>query len=125
MKNGLKNQLQNILNSSWKKFKVKDEPVIQSNDSLAISFARSGIDSHTTQIFINLKKNHRLDTIDYNSIKGFSVIAKVINGMQTMHQFYITKDDVPDQDSIQKYGNIYLERKYPKLDYIKKAYIIK
>ncbi len=92
---------------------------------MAISFARDGVNSRTTQIFINLKDNHRLDTVDYNGVKGFPVIAKITKGMETVHKFYSTKDNVPDQDSIQKYGNNYLKRNYPELDYIKKAYIIK
>ena len=114
-----------ILNNSWEKYKIIDEPVLQSNDSMAISFARDGVNSRTTQIFINLKDNHRLDTVDYNGVKGFPVIAKITKGMETVHKFYSTKDNVPDQDSIQKYGNNYLKRNYPELDYIKKAYIIK
>ncbi len=114
-----------ILNNSWEKYKILDEPVLQSNDSMAISFARDGVNSRTTQIFINLKNNHRLDTINYNGVKGFPVIAKITKGMETVHKFYNTKDNVPDQDSIQKYGNAFLKRKYPDLDYIKKAYIIK
>ena len=114
-----------VLNSSWKKYRIKDEPVLQSNDSMAISFARDGLDSRTTQIFINLKNNHRLDTIHYNDVTGFPVIAKITKGMENVHKFYSTDDDVPDQDSIQKYGNDYLKRKYSKLDYIKRAYILK
>lgn len=114
-----------VLNNYWKKYKVMDEPVLQSNDSMAISFARSGINSRTTQIFINLKDNHRLDTLKYNGVTGFPVIAKITNGMKTVHKFYSTKGNVPNQDSIQKYGNVYLKRKYSNLDYIKKAYIIK
>lgn len=114
-----------VLNNHWKKYKVMDEPVLQSNDSMAISFARSGINSRTTQIFINLKDNHRLDTLKYNGVTGFPVIAKITNGMKTVHKFYSTKGNVPNQDSIQKYGNAYLKRKYSNLDYIKKAYIIK
>jgi len=114
-----------VLNKSWKKYKVSDEPVLKNNDSMAISFARSGVDSRTTQIFINLKNNHRLDTVDYNGVKGFPVIAKITQGMENVHKFYNTEDNVPDQDSINKYGNAYLKRNYPNLDYIKKAYIIK
>lgn len=114
-----------VLNTSWKKYKIKDEPVLQSNDSMAISFARDGVDSRTTQIFINLKDNHRLDTIHYNDVTGFPVIAKITKGMENVHKFYSTDDDVPDQDSIQKYGNDFLKRKYPKLDYIIRAYILR
>jgi len=92
---------------------------------MAISFARDGVNSRTTQIFINLKNNHRLDTVNYNGVKGFPVIARITQGMETVHKFYNTSDNVPDQDSINTYGNAYLKRKYPDLDYIKKAYIIK
>ena len=71
-----------LLNSSWKKYKIKDEPVLQSNDSMAISFARDGVDSRTTQIFINLKNNHQLDTVRFNGVIGFPVIAKITYGME-------------------------------------------
>jgi len=117
-------QNDSVLNTAWKKYKITDEPVLQSNDSMAISFARDGVDSRTTQIFINLKNNHRLDTVNYNRVTGFPVIAKITKGMENVHQFYSTNDNVPDQDSIQKYGNDYLKRKYPELDYIKRAYIL-
>ena len=118
-------QSDSVLNSSWKKYKIKDEPVLQSNDSMAISFARDGVDSRTTQIFINLKNNHRLDTVNFNGVTGFPVIAKITYGMGNVHKFYSTDEDVPDQDSIQKYGNDYIKRKYPKVDFINKAYILK
>jgi len=118
-------QSDSVLNSSWKKYKIKDEPVLQSNDSMAISFARDGVDSRTTQIFINLKNNHRLDTVNFNGVTGFPVIAKITRGMGNVHKFYSTDEDVPDQDSIQKYGNDYIKRKYPKVDFINKAYILK
>ena len=113
-----------MVNNSWKKYEILDEPVLQKNDSMAISFARDGINSRTTQIFINLKDNHRLDTVNYNGVKGFPVIARITQGMETVHEFYDTSDNVPDQDSINTYGNAYLKRNYPDLDYIKKVYII-
>jgi cyclophilin family peptidyl-prolyl cis-trans isomerase len=118
-------QNDSVLNNAWDKYKLKDEPVLQSNDSMTISFARDGVNSRTTQIFINLKNNHRLDTVNFNDVKGFPVIAKITSGMENVHKFYITQDNVPDQDSISKYGNDYLKRNYPKLDYIKKVYILK
>ncbi len=113
------------MTKSWKKFTIPDEPVLQKNDSMAISFARGGINSRTTQIFINLKDNHRLDTIKYNGVIGFPVVARISTGMETVHKLYSTKENVPDQDSINKYGNAYLKRKYPDLDYILEAYILK
>ena len=67
-----------ILNTKWGKNGIEDEPVLQKNDSMTISFARGGVKTRSNQIFINLKNNNRLDHIDYGGVKGFPVIAKVI-----------------------------------------------
>lgn len=116
-----------ILNNSWKKFKVLDEPTLKENREGTISFARGGKETRTTQLFINLKSNSpRLDTIFYSGVKGFPVIAEVIQGMDVVESFYDQYGEKPGarQDSIQKHGNSYLRRNFPKLDYIKKAYIL-
>jgi cyclophilin family peptidyl-prolyl cis-trans isomerase len=116
-----------ILNNRWSNVKLKDELVIKSNDSLTISFARGGKESRTTQIFINMKNNPRLDKLDYGGVKGFPVIATITNGMETVQKFYADYGPKPAKEQGQIYakGNTYLKEKYPKLDYIKKAYIIK
>lgn len=77
-----------ITNTQWKKHKVPDEIVKQSNDSMTISFARGGVNSRSTQIFINMKNNARLDELDYSGVKGFPVVAKITNGMETVKKFY-------------------------------------
>jgi cyclophilin family peptidyl-prolyl cis-trans isomerase len=117
-----------VLNSSWRNHKVPDEANIEANKEGAISFARSSKESRTTQLFINLKSNSpRLDTIFYNGVKGFPVIAKVTIGMDVVKSFYNGYAEKPSskQDSIQLKGNSNLHTNFPKLDYIKKAYIIK
>jgi cyclophilin family peptidyl-prolyl cis-trans isomerase len=116
-----------ILNNRWSDVKLKDESVIKSNDSMTISFARGGKESRTTQIFINMKNNPRLDKLDYGGVKGFPVIATIINGMETVQKFYANYGPKPAKEQGQIYtkGNTYLKEKYPKLDYITKAYIIK
>ena len=116
-----------ILNQSWTKYKVNDEPTIEKNYKGFISFARGGPKSRTTQIFINLKDNNRLDEIDYSGVKGFPVVAKVTEGMDNIMKFYDGYGDKLGfkQDSIQKRGNDFIKRKYPKVDFIYKAYILK
>lgn len=116
-----------ILNSSWSKYKVNDEPTLEKNYKGTISFARGGPKSRTTQIFINLKDNNRLDEIDYSGVKGFPVVAKVTEGMENVMKFYDGYGDKLGfkQDSIQKYGNDFIKRKYPKVDFIYKAYVLK
>ncbi|MEQ6123097.1 peptidylprolyl isomerase [Pseudotenacibaculum sp. MALMAid0570] len=116
-----------VVNSSWRKYKVDDEPVIEKNYKGAISFARGGVKSRGTQIFINLKDNNRLDKLDYSGVKGFPVIAKVISGMENVEKFYGGYGDKLGfkQDSIQKFGNKFIRDKYSEVDFIHKAYIIK
>lgn len=117
-----------ILNKSWESYKIPDEPTLEPNVEGAISFARGGEESRTTQIFINLKSNSpRLDTIFYSGVRGFPVIAKVTKGMDVVNSFYKDYGNEPatKQDSIQIKGNDYLRKNYPELDYITKAYILK
>ena len=116
-----------ILNNSWSQYKINDEPVIEKNYKGSISFARGGARSRTIQIFINLKDNNRLDTYKGGGATGFPVIAKVTKGMENIGKFYEAYGDKLGfkQDSIQKYGNDFIKRKYPEIDFIQKAYIIK
>ena len=116
-----------IVNESWDNIKINDEPVVKSNDEMTISFARGGRKTRSTQIFINLKNNKRLDKLDYGGVKGFPVIAEVIDGKENVLKFYkgYGEKTTNKQDSISKYGNDFLRRKYPKLDYIIKATLIK
>ncbi|WP_339662082.1 peptidylprolyl isomerase [uncultured Polaribacter sp.] len=115
-----------LINKSWEKG-IPDEPVLAKNDSMSISFARGGVATRSNQIFINLKNNKRLDTLAYSGVTGFPVIAKVIDGKENVYKFYDGYGDKlgHKQDSITKFGNKFLREKFPKVDYIIKAYIIK
>ncbi len=115
------------INKSWRKHKVPDEPILKGNLEGTISFARGGKEDRTTQIFINLKDNSRLDTLFYSGVKGFPVIARVTKGMKVVKSFYSGYKEKPSnkQPLIEKHGNDYLKNNFPKLDYIKKAYLVK
>ncbi|MCF6349248.1 MAG: peptidylprolyl isomerase [Flavobacteriaceae bacterium] len=118
----------NNLNKSWNSHEVIDEPIVEKNVIGTIAFARGGKKTRTSEIFINLKNNSPyLDTIYYGGVKGFPVVAKVSKGMEVIKQFYSGYSEKPADriDSIYKKGNTYLKNIFPKLDYIKKAYIIK
>ena len=116
-----------IINNRWSKIGINDEPVNVKNDSMTIAFARGGVKTRTSQIFINLKDNHRLDELEYSGVKGFPVIAKVTKGAENVLKFYDKYGDKLGfrQDSIQKYGNKFIQNKYPEIDFIIKASIIK
>lgn len=115
------------LNTQWALHKLNDEPVIKKNAKMTLSFARGGKKSRGTQLFINLKDNNRLDKIDFGGVKGFPVVAELIAGEENVKKFYNGYGDKLglQQDSINTYRNDFLKRKYPKVDYIHKAYFIK
>ena len=116
-----------LINASWRSFKIEDEEVVESNDFMTISFARGGVKARTTQLFINLKNNKRLDALAYSGVKGFPVIAKVIAGKDNILKFYDGYGDRLGmrQDSLNRYGNAFIRTNYPEIDFIKKAYILK
>ena len=97
---------------------IQDDPVKTSNVRGTVTFAATASpDSRSTQLFINFGDNARLDS------SLFAPIGKVISGMENVDQIYSGDRENPDQSRIQEEGNAYLEKAFPKLDYIKTARI--
>ncbi|MFP6582037.1 MAG: peptidylprolyl isomerase [Candidatus Hydrogenedentota bacterium] len=103
----------------WHKRMIKDDPVKGSNTRGTISFATSGPDSRTSQVFINFRDNTQYDGM------GFAPFGKVIEGMDVLEAVYSKDGQNPDQGAIRRKGNAYLESAYPNLDYINKAILNK
>lgn len=116
-----------VINNSWRNHKIEDEPVLAKNEAMSIAFARGGAKTRSNQLYINLKDNYRLDDYKGPGVTGFPVVAKVISGKENVLKFYDGYGDKlgRKQDSINKFGNKYLREKFPKVDYILKAYFIK
>lgn len=116
-----------LINTSWKDNGIEDEPVLEKNDYMTISFARGGKQTRSNQLFINLKENYRLDKLTNGGVTGYPVVAKVFAGKETVLKFYDGYGEKLgyQQQSISNFGNAFLREKYPKVDYIIKAYIIK
>jgi peptidyl-prolyl cis-trans isomerase A (cyclophilin A) len=112
-------------NHFWDKRPIPDEPVTQSNLKGTISYARDGANTRTAQLFINMKDNFKLDTIDYNGLRGFPPIARVIGGFEVVEAFNSKYGFEPanHQDSVMVQGNAYWEKKFPGLDYIRELKI--
>ena len=110
--------------AKWADANIQDDPVTQHNTRGMISFATSGSNTRSTQIFINYSDNSKLDTA------GFSPFAVVSSGMEVVDQLYADYGEGPpdgpgpDQERIEKEGNSYLDNAFPKLDYIKIARIV-
>lgn len=116
-----------LINNAWQVRGIEDEPVLEKNEKMSISFARGGENTRSNQIFINLKDNYRLDKLAYSGVTGFPVVAKVIQGEENVLKFYDGYGDNlgRKQGKIAKEGNKFLKENYPKVDYILKAYILK
>jgi peptidyl-prolyl cis-trans isomerase A (cyclophilin A) len=112
------------VNTAWRDARIKDDPVKESNKRGKITFATSGPDSRTTQVFINLHDNPNLDN------SGFAPFGEVVSGMDVVDQLYMDYGEGaprgrgPDQMKIQTLGNVYLDRDFPKLDSITDARIL-
>jgi peptidyl-prolyl cis-trans isomerase A (cyclophilin A) len=107
--------------AAWKGTDIKDDRVTQSNKKGYITFATSGPNTRTTQVFINLKDNTSLDG------QGFAPFGVVDGkGMNVVEMFYDGYGDNagPDQSQIEGKGKPYLDKGWPKLDYIKSATLV-
>ena len=103
---------------AWITRTMPDDPVRHSNRRGTLVFASAGPNSRTTQLFINLADNPRLDTFGH---VGFPPIGAVTAGMPAIDALNGQYGEAPSQDAIQLYGNAYLDKNYPRLDYIQTA----
>ncbi len=112
------------VNAAWKTARIADDPRTQSNRKGTISFANSGPGTRTTQLFINFGDNVPLDSMDFAPFgevtAGMDVVAKLHDGYGDGPP----QGSGPDQREIERNGNVYLQQRYPELDYIQSATII-
>jgi peptidyl-prolyl cis-trans isomerase A (cyclophilin A) len=105
------------MTSAWD-VPIQDDPVLMSNRRGTLTFATKGPNTRTTQLFINLGNNQRLDA------QHFSAFGTVVSGMEYVDQIYAADGQNPQQDLIEQQGNSYLDKTFPHLDYIKTARIM-
>ncbi|HPT28136.1 MAG TPA: peptidylprolyl isomerase [Bryobacteraceae bacterium] len=107
------------------KTKIQDDPVKASNVRGTVSFATDGPNTRTVQVYINLGANSRLD------VRGFSAFGRVTEGMDVVEKLYAgygegaPRGKGPDQDRIEKEGEAYLAREFPKLDRTIRARVVR
>ena len=113
-----------IIATAWRGANIQDDPVKGSNVRGAICFAMGGPNTRSTQFFISLADNSRLDA------DGFSPFGKVIEGMGVVDKLNgeygegAPKGRGPEQGRVQSEGNAYLKKDFPRLDYIKSASLL-
>jgi len=105
------------VSAAWQKATFKDDPVKQSNHKGFLTFATAGPNTRTTQLFINLGDNARLDSM------GFSAFGQVSEGMDVVEHIYSGYGERPDQGAITNQGKAYLDKNFPKLDSVKSTVV--
>ena len=107
------------MTAKWRPKTLKDDPVLESNKEGYVCFATSGPNTRTTQVFINLGNNGRLDGM------GFAPFAKIIAGMDVVRKITAKYGEEPNQGQITMNGAEYLKKHFPEMDGIKKATLMK
>jgi peptidyl-prolyl cis-trans isomerase A (cyclophilin A) len=111
------------VNQAWKSKFLVDDPVVESNTRGRVAFAKAGVHTRTTEIFISYRDNSSLDR------EGFSPIGEVVEGMDIVDAFYAAygdgppRGDGPYQAMIEARGNAYLDAEFPELTRIVRATI--
>jgi peptidyl-prolyl cis-trans isomerase A (cyclophilin A) len=108
---------------AWAAALIADDPSRESNRRGTIAMASAGPQSRATQFYINLADNGRA----FDRQSGAAPLGRIVSGMDVVDSLYsgygegAPRGRGPAQERIRLDGNAYLEREFPKLDYIVKA----
>jgi homoserine O-acetyltransferase len=112
------------INAIWKQNYINDDPVKQSNTRGSVTFAMTGPDTRSTQVYINTVDNQRLDG------DGFAPFGKVIEGMDVIDRLYALYGEeaggglrAGNQGPLETGGSEYINERYPLLDFIRVAHV--
>jgi peptidyl-prolyl cis-trans isomerase A (cyclophilin A) len=104
---------------AWAEAAIDDDKITVSNRPGWLTFATSGPNSRTTQLFFNLGDNSHLDE------QGFAPIGRVTKGWKNVLALYSGYGETPKAETVFYEGNAYLKRDFPDLDYIRRAVLLK
>ena len=104
-------------NARWSNATIPDDSVTHGNVAGTIAFAMRGPSDRTTQLFVSLIDNSRLDA------QGFAPIGRVVSGMDVVKSIYSGYGENSGggvrggkQAPLLKGGNAYADSAYPRLD---------
>jgi homoserine O-acetyltransferase len=106
-----------VKNARWSAVTIPDDSVKHSNVEGTFAFAMRGPNDRTTQLFISVVDNSRLDA------QGVSPLGRVVEGMDVVKSIYSGYGETSGggvragkQAPLMNGGNAYVDRMFPKLD---------
>lgn len=109
--------------ANWRDKPINDDKVVQGNKRGNITFAMAGPNTRTSQVFINFVDNTNLDGMGFASFGKVTSGMNVVDALNAEYGEGAPRGRGPDQSRMQREGNAYLVKEFPRLDYIKKATI--
>jgi len=111
--------------AAWRDRTLPDDAVRHGNSRGTIAYAMTGPATRSTQLYINLADNARLDR------QGFAPIGRVVAGMEVVDRLYAGYGEQAGggmrggrQGKLLAGGNAWLDAEFPKLDRLLRARII-
>ncbi len=111
--------------SLWRERTIPDDPPKQSNRRGTVAFAFAVPNGRTTQVFISLRDNSNLDA------QGFAPFGEVVGGMDAADALSTEYGERAGggirggkQQPLFDGGNAYVDREFPRLDRLVRAYIL-
>jgi cyclophilin family peptidyl-prolyl cis-trans isomerase len=110
---------------AWRTQTIPDDPFTQSNLRGTVAFAFAVPNGRTTQVFINLTDNS-----PNHDKEPFTPFGKVVAGMDVADSLNDEYGEGPGgiragkQDAFFEGGNAWLDRQFPRLDYIRRAVVL-
>ncbi|HEX9366437.1 MAG TPA: peptidylprolyl isomerase [Vicinamibacterales bacterium] len=113
---------------AWRTKTIPDDPYKGvSNTRGTVAYAFKDPNGRTTQVFINLKDNS-----ETHDKEPFVIFGEVVEGMEVADALYSGYGEMAGggiragkQDPVFEGGNVYLKEKFPRLDYIRSARVVR
>ena len=114
------------ISKAWRERTIPDDPRVLSNIRGTVAFAFAVTNGRTTQAFINLKDNSAT-----HDSEPFVPFGKVVQGMEAAGALNAEYGESSGggirggkQAPLFESGNAYLNREFPRLDFIRRATLI-
>ncbi len=111
----------------WRSRTIPDDPRVLSNVRGTLAYAFKDPNGRTTQVFINLRDNSAT-----HDVEPFVPFARIVDGMDAADALYAEYGEragggirAGKQDPVFEGGNAFLMREFPRLDYIRRASLVK